>query len=235
MNKVIFWDFDGTLVTMPGLYRAAIMDVLNECEPGHCIDPEQIRPYLRSGFPWHTPGEPHLQLVDPELWWLNLECVFIRAYEGVGFDAGHAQKLAKQVRKHVIDPRRYVLYDDALPVLEGLRAQGWRHIILSNHVPELPDIVEGLGLAPYLDCCITSAFTGYEKPHPEAFRIALARAGNPEKAWMIGDNILADIQGAEALGIPAILVHSSKSNSVKYCVPNLAETVKIIEEKEERQ
>jgi putative hydrolase of the HAD superfamily len=230
MSKVIFWDFDGTLATMPGLYRAAMMDVLNECEPGHCIDPEQIRPYLRTGFPWHTPSEPHLHLSNPDTWWLHLEIVFIRAYQGVGFDAGRAQSFAKQVRRHVIDPRRYVLYDDALPALEGLKAQGWRHIILSNHVPELPDIVEGLGLTPYLDCCITSAFTGYEKPHAEAFRIALARAGNPEKVWMVGDNTLADIQGAEALGIPAILVHNAESNSVKYFAPSLADAVKIIGE-----
>lgn len=50
---------------------------------------------------------------------------------------------------------------------------------------------------------------GYEKPHPEAFKIALSTAGNPKFVWMIGDNINADIIGAQNVNIPAILVHNS--------------------------
>ena len=63
-------------------------------------------------------------------------------------------------------------------------------------------------LAPHLDHVLTSARTGYEKPHPRAFRLALAAAGDPREAWMVGDNAHADVGGAESVGLPAILVRA---------------------------
>ena len=52
----------------------------------------------------------------------------------------------------------------------------------------------------------TSAITGYEKPHPEMFNIAVRAAGSPKTVWMVGDNVVADYEGAEKLGISAVLV-----------------------------
>jgi len=225
---VIFWDFDGTLVHSSS-WRTAIMDVLNECDPGHSIDQEQIRPYLRDVFPWHKPEEPHLHLCAPDDWWKALEPVFMRCYKGVGYNDKRAAELARHARRHTIKPGRYQLYDDAIPVLADLKEKGWRHVILSNHIPELPDVVNALGLSVYIDICITSAATGYEKPHHQAFRNALSAAGNPEKAWVIGDNIISDVKGAEAAGIPAILVHSTQIEDVTLFANNLSDVIKIIE------
>ena len=55
----------------------------------------------------------------------------------------------------------------------------------------------------------TSASTGFEKPHPRAFELALEAAGHPDTVWMVGDNPIADVQGAQRLGIPAILVRTA--------------------------
>jgi putative hydrolase of the HAD superfamily len=228
-KKVIFWDFEGTLVYIRSLWGAALVSVLDECEPGHCIHPERLRPYLKTGFPWHTPEQPHLHLKTTDDWWSNLETVFIRAYQGVGFGLVRSSELAKQVRKYVINPDRYFIFEDTIPVLENLRTHGWKHAILSNHIPELPDMVKVLGLSAYVDFCISSAQSGYEKPHPEAFRNALKITSNPDIVWMIGDNPKADIQGAEALGIPAILVRNANRTSAKYYAENLYGAVKIIE------
>jgi putative hydrolase of the HAD superfamily len=60
-----------------------------------------------------------------------------------------------------------------------------------------------------IDAVFTSARTGFEKPHPEAFRIALRACGEPEMAWMVGDNPVADVAGAEAIGLPAILARTA--------------------------
>jgi len=56
------------------------------------------------------------------------------------------------------------------------------------------------------DTKISSALIGYEKPHPEAYAIGLRATGGADEVWMVGDNPVADVQGAEAAGIPAILV-----------------------------
>jgi len=91
-------------------------------------------------------------------------------------------------------------------VLIQLRKSGWKHAIISNHVPELECILDYLGVSPYIDCCINSAKVGYEKPHPEIYRLALERMGNPSERWMVGDNHVCDVATPESLGIKSILV-----------------------------
>lgn len=94
--------------------------------------------------------------------------------------------------------------------------------MLSNHVPELDAIVAQLGLAPLLDAVVNSAVTGYEKPQPDAFAIARRAAGDPSEIWMVGDNPKADVEGARAAGIPAILVRSeAASSTVEHYAPGL--------------
>lgn len=58
----------------------------------------------------------------------------------------------------------------------------WRQLILSNHVPELVAIVEGLGIDCYFETVLRSGVTGYEKPHPASFAGALEIAGDPSRS-----------------------------------------------------
>ena len=71
------------------------------------------------------------------------------------------------------------------------------------------DPLAGLGLGDRFEAVLNSAATGFEKPHPRAFALALASAGQPRVAWMIGDNPVADVGGAVAAGLRAILVRTS--------------------------
>jgi len=208
MKRVILWDFDGTLAWREGLWGSALMHALDECEPGHRVTRDDLRPHLRDGFPWHRPEQPHLELCDPEKWWGEIELLLALALEAAGIAAARSAELAKVARRAFIDPPTHRLFDDTRPVLEKLAHQGWRHVILSNHVPELDHIVKGIGIHSLFDVVLTSALLGYEKPHPEAFGLALEAAGRPEEVWMVGDNPEADVAGAERVGIPAILVRS---------------------------
>jgi putative hydrolase of the HAD superfamily len=47
------------------------------------------------------------------------------------------------------------------------------------------------------------------RPHPEAFRHTLRESGDPARRWMVGDNPVADVKGAQALGIPALLIRTA--------------------------
>jgi putative hydrolase of the HAD superfamily len=95
-----------------------------------------------------------------------------------------------------------------LPALARLRNRGWSHIVLSNHVPELPQLVEALGLSDFIMAVYCSACTGVEKPHRKAFETVFARYPEAHNGWMIGDSWRADVQGALAVGMRAILVRS---------------------------
>jgi putative hydrolase of the HAD superfamily len=100
-----------------------------------------------------------------------------------------------------------------------LAKQGWEHRILSNRVPELPQIVRGLGLSDLMTAIHNSADSGFEKPHPKAFGSILRSLPAKSVVWMVGDNLTADIRGAEAVGISAILVHKPSSEA-RYCCDN---------------
>jgi putative hydrolase of the HAD superfamily len=205
-GRTILWGFDGTLATRPGRWSGALLDALDEHAPGHGLTRTDITPHLQTGFPWHTPEVAHPELCEPEMWWDRLNVVLRGAFEAVGCDPSTSAALAATARTRYVDPASYEVYDDVRPVLERLRNGGWRHVVLSNHVPELEGMVEGVGIRDLFDHVITSARIGFDKPHVEAYAHARRLAGDPDVVWMIGDNPKADVRGAEAVGIPAILV-----------------------------
>jgi putative hydrolase of the HAD superfamily len=205
-DRVVFWDFDGTLAHRRARWRGTLVTALDAVSPGHRITAELIRPGLRDGFPWHRPHEQHRHLDTPDRWWAALRPLLLRAYSLAGVETATAEAAAALVREVYSDPRHWTVFPDAGPALRELREAGWRNVILSNHVPELPVLVSALGLADLVADIVNSAQTGYEKPHPRMYAIARRRAGSPAVAWMVGDNPHADVAGAEAAGIPAILV-----------------------------
>lgn len=206
MGGTVLWDFDGTLAQRPGLWSQALVEVLDQHDPGHGLGRDDLRPALRDGFPWHRAEDPHPHLNDPEAWWREIGELLAGAYRSVGYDHDRAAELAGLARGCFLDPARWQVFDDTRPALERLRAHGWSHVIVSNHVPELAQLVEALDLADQVDGVVTSALVGYEKPRREIFEHALEVAGRPSRVWMVGDNPTADVAGAERLGIPAVLV-----------------------------
>jgi putative hydrolase of the HAD superfamily len=209
VNSVVMWDFDGTLAMRAGLWSACLLEVLDEHAPGHNGTREQLRADLKSGFPWHRATEAHPELSDPEAWWASLDPLLSRALAGAGIDEARHPELARAMRARFIDGTRiWTVFEDSRPALETTAAAGWRNVILSNHVPELPRLVATLGLDDLVEHVFSSATIGFDKPHPEAFRHALRESGSPERAWMVGDNPVADVEGAQALGIPALLIRT---------------------------
>lgn len=92
---------------------------------------------------------------------------------------------------------------DTVGSLPALRLAGRRTLVLSNHVPELPSIIDGLDLGKLLDDVLRSATIGYETPHRETFRSAVDGAVARD-CFIVGDNPAADVQGAERAGLRAI-------------------------------
>ena len=195
------------------MWSQCLVDVLDDVSPGHRIVVGDFRPHLRDGFPWHHPERAHLDLSNPDLWWDNLGPLFRRSFEAVGVPPDLSEVAVARVRPHYCDPTRFSLFSDTIDALAVLRQAGWEVVILSNHVPELLSIVQGVGIGDLVDEVFSSALIGYEKPNPEAFRIALSGA-EPSECFMVGDNPEVDVLGAERLGLRAILVRSQSSDSL---------------------
>jgi putative hydrolase of the HAD superfamily len=216
--RLAIWDFDGTLAHRRGETGWSILlsEALDAEEPGHGHSAETFRPHLREGFPWHSPEVAHPELCEPEAWWGSVRPVLARAYEAAGYAPERSLELADAARRLYVDPDvGWELFEDTLPTLSRLSQAGWTHAILSNHVPELRQIVAALGLDDVVAFVSCSAETGYEKPHEQAFASVLDTL-RPAQAWMVGDNVVADVLGAEALGIRAVLVRRPDPRAARY-------------------
>lgn len=220
-RKVLIWDFDGTLAHRQGGWTGALMDVLTQTAPPVEPNPERVRACLQAGFPWHAPENPHPGL-SAEEWWEDMQPVFARALRAGGATNGDVYHMAQGVRAAYLRPSVWRCYPDVAPALEQLSGLGWTHVLLSNHTPELPALLEKLGLDAYFAQTFNSARTGYEKPNPKAFRAVLEWAGPGAICWIIGDDFYSDILGALEIGLPGILVRKPHPDAPMFCA-NLSE------------
>lgn len=226
--KTLIWDFDGTLGYRSGRSWAVVLiETLDRCLPGHPFVAEQLAPYLRTGFPWHSPEQPHEHITTADQWWAALMPTLQAAFGALGLPADQARWLAGEVRPIYADPARFCLFDDTLDTLDALSARGWTHVILSNHVPEFDEIAAALGLTQRMAAVFNSAWLGFEKPHVQIFCKMLARLGDVGPRWMIGDNYQADIVGAAGVGIPGILVRRSHEAASLFS-PDLRGVIEIV-------
>ena len=98
-------------------------------------------------------------------------------------------------------------YPDARGTLETLRGRGFKLGIVTNRAfggSRFREDLRAAGLEAGWEACAVSVEVGYLKPHPAVFRQALdeLRVG-PTEAVMIGNSLLEDVAGAQALGILA--------------------------------
>ena len=228
MADYIIWDFDDTLgYRTGGKWTASLVKVLQVEMPDFPVEMDAIRPHMQSGFPWHTPDVPHTHITSADAYWDSLCPLFAKALRSVGLASGDADRLARQVRPVYADPSAWRLFDDTLPTLKRLTESGWTHCLLTNHVPELPVILSHLGVLNSFAAVVNSAETGYEKPHPQAFAHVLQTLQSPRNLWMIGDSYEADIAGAEAAGIPGILVRKADPRT-QYCCNGLPGVIDVL-------
>jgi putative hydrolase of the HAD superfamily len=103
----------------------------------------------------------------------------------------------------------WALEDDALPTLQILQEKGYHLGIISNagDDADVQRLAQNFGIAQYFDFILTSAACSYRKPHPRIFELALSNwYCPPSESAMIGDNLDADIRGAQNVGIYGVWI-----------------------------
>jgi putative hydrolase of the HAD superfamily len=214
--KLLVWDFDGTLGYSDRSWAGTIVEVLKSEIPGFPVRPELIGAATKTGFPWHQPEKPHTHINSSDAWWGMMEPTFRRAFGATGLDPERSIALSSKVRFHFSALNRWHLFPDSLAAMDELSAAGWRHCLLSNHVPELDQILQSLGIHSRFERIANSAVTGYEKPHPKAFAAAVHSLEALDEVWMIGDSFTADFEGARRAGWNAILVRRAHGEAKPY-------------------
>ena len=111
--------------------------------------------------------------------------------------------------------------DGALAALETLKGAGYRLALVSNIMrtpgATLRELLGQFRLLAYFEHTTFPDEVGIRKPAPEIFALTLrAIGGDPATAVHVGDDPVLDVQGAQAAGMRAIQVRSSRRwNSVR--------------------
>jgi HAD superfamily hydrolase (TIGR01509 family) len=96
---------------------------------------------------------------------------------------------------------------DVPDALTGFRRLGLRLVVVSNSDGTVVRALEEQGLASHFDAICDSALVGFEKPDPRLFAHALEVSGaRPERTLHVGDLYSADVVGARAAGLHALLL-----------------------------
>lgn len=229
-NKpVLFWDFHGTLSLPDVVWFDAAMEAVAAHTPHRSLTLELLMEHFSGTcLPWYSvPSRDTRHLTAPGAWWAHSENEFVKMFVKCGFTRQEAELLAPALREKVLQPHRYRLYPDAIPALEALKARGYRSFVLSNNYPELAAITGALGLDEVLEGVLVSGEIGYDKPRPEIFAAARAAAGQPDAAWMIGDNPQDDIAGGNAAGFTTVAVHGVEAPAA-HLVNELSEILDLL-------
>jgi len=137
---------------------------------------------------------------DEEIWVRFTERVIV----GMG-GRGDTRGAAVEMERRWVHSVHFELYDDALPVLDFLRERGYLIGLLSNSSRDLGEFVAHHGLVA--DAVLTSHAHGKTKPHEAIFRALLDALGvEATEAVMVGDDVEADVEGARAIGMRAVLL-----------------------------
>jgi putative hydrolase of the HAD superfamily len=103
-----------------------------------------------------------------------------------------------------------------LNALKKLKEKGLKIAIVSDFTTLIQlKKLKTLKISQYIDFLVTSEEAGSEKPHAIMFLLALNKMDvAPSDALMVGDNEIADIEGANFVGMDTVLL-SSKTNTNK--------------------
>jgi len=132
------------------------------------------------------------------------------------------------------------LYDETIPVLDYLKANGYKIGLVTNSMStmKMRDVeLREYGIIDYFDARVTSGDVGYIKPDPRIYNHIMELLGtDKDHAIFVGDRPSADILGANRVGMasvwmkPAHINHDLCDAKPDYTINRLDQLLSILEE-----
>ena len=143
--KYLLWDFENTLAYREGMWSGTLHSII-ESHGIQNIKLEDIRPFLKIGFTWHSPDTPHSIFLNGKTWWEYMNEYFAEVYEKVGIGKNDATRFALKVQSEYKNISRWHIYNDVIYTLTDALNNDYKNLILSNHIPEINEVIENLGI-----------------------------------------------------------------------------------------
>jgi putative hydrolase of the HAD superfamily len=94
---------------------------------------------------------------------------------------------------------------ETIELMRELKGRGLRMAMLTNNVREWEAMWRAmLPVDEIFEIVVDSAFVGCRKPEPRIYEITLERLGLPAESCLFIDDILANVEGARAIGLNAV-------------------------------
>jgi putative hydrolase of the HAD superfamily len=195
----VFFDVGGTLLRLTQEPSALFSRIL--AENGIHVAPADLYRTMRE-VEVDSPG-----ILEPGA---NSEGAYWRAYDeqilgrlGLRPTTQVLEEVARRFAKEV----ELVPFPETKATLAAVRARGYPMGVISNASHGILGDLERTGISGFFEHVVYSQLVRAAKPDRRIFEEALRRFGvSAAMAWHVGDNPLADIQGAAAVGMRPIFV-----------------------------
>ncbi|HRD32371.1 MAG TPA: HAD-IA family hydrolase [Fimbriimonadaceae bacterium] len=160
-----------------------------------------------------------------DAWWARLGQDWVRE---VGWPEDAAAIIAQRATAKLYGPNADVfgLFPDTLPTLEALKERGVRMAVVSNWDISLDRTLRAFGIDQFFEVTVASMVVNSEKPDPGIFQHALGRLGvAPEEVWHVGDDAVADAQGARQVGIRSFLIDREFKGDSPFVISSLSQLI----------
>lgn len=206
--EAVFFDLDNTLYPYPPCNRAGKEAAWREAQArGYDLDREEFEQLYREGRR-ETKRELTATAAAHERF-----LYFKRALEthtGT-HQSGDALCLGEAYWAAYVD--EMTLFDGVEATLRALDGAGIDIAVVSDLTTRIQlKKIEHLDLESYIDVLLTSEEAGREKPGSAMFTLPLARLDRrPSETLMVGDSVIADIEGGNAVGLTTVLFNADES------------------------
>ena len=207
ITTVIF-DMDGTLIEHTWQLDRICQELYNSFAAKLAPVPEGeffARYWEKSADMWHL-------MVDGVL---DGETAAVYGYANTLRQLGLDEKLAKPMlnRWRELVLQEAVPFEETYTVLQTVRKKYTTGVLTNGFTVLQRQKIAKYRFADYVDFTLVSEEAGYHKPNPKIFEVALemANCASPQETIYVGDNVVADVEGALAAGITPIFV-DTKNN-----------------------
>jgi HAD superfamily hydrolase (TIGR01549 family) len=212
MNKIILWDFDGTLGYREGNWEEAFFELTENEIVKTKENFDIVSNMLQCGFPWHEPKKDFITINNSLDWWEYVKPRFIEIFTALGYDRHESVIKASKVPKQYASLDKWKLYNDVIPCLIQLQNHNWVSVLVTNNIPEFPTILNHLKLSTYFDDVFVSSLTGFNKPNPLILNGYLETLQKNSKIIVVGDRVESDLVFAKVIQADGILVRTKEKD-----------------------
>lgn len=210
--KVIFLDAVGTLFGVRGsvgqIY-STIAQQFGVVAPADVLDRaffEGFRTAPVMAFPGALPEE----ITRREYEWWEAIALYTFKQAGVIDQFMDFPGFFAELYRHFATAQPWIVYPDVLPALKTWRSQGIELGIISNFDSRLYSVLDVLYLSQFFNSVTISTEVGAAKPNPQLFQAGLRKYDcSAQDVWHVGDSRREDYEGAQAVGMRAILIERS--------------------------